>query len=225
MQNAHTRMLGRLQRQLNDTYQADVGHDVRDYLITDPKLAKILSGDNVLTAGGETLLVSEDEDGLAMSLYLDDELLDRVRSTDPDCQLQPGQLDDLCRVIEGVSHFMYVAWRAQKDQAMTLLELELQAEVDKYVSTMQIALDQGDDETVHGLHSRLFDGYRLRDGLDAEQSKRYREASEYAARFCRRLRQRLVQGEIRALEELRQFYRMPLGDKISHIHAQSWGNA
>ncbi|NIL94149.1 MAG: hypothetical protein GTO71_06835 [Woeseiaceae bacterium] len=218
-------MLGRLQRQLNDTYQADIGHDVRDYLITDPTLAKALSGDNTLTSSGETLLVSEDEDGLALSLYLEDEILSRLKSGDPTRELREEQLDDLCKVIEGVSHFNYVVWRAARDQRMTLLELELQAEVDKYVSTMQLALEQRDNDMVHALHSRLFDNFRFRDDLDQEQLERYRAASEYAARFCRRLRRRLVQNGDTVLEELRRFYRMPLGDKISHIHSRSWGSA
>ena len=76
-------MLDRLQRQLSDTYQADPGYDVRDFLITDPQLARVLSGDNVLTASGETLLVAEDENGLAMSLYLEGALLERVESRNP----------------------------------------------------------------------------------------------------------------------------------------------
>ena len=218
-------MLGRLQRQLSDTYQADPGCDVRDYLITDPLLAKALGGDNMLAAAGETLLVSEDADGLALSLYLDDAMLGRLRTGDPTRELKAEQLDDLCKVIEGVSHFNYVAWRARQDQRMTLLELELQAEVDKYVSTMQMALQQGDNEMVHGLHGRLFDDCRFRDDLDREQVERYRAASEFAARFCRRLRLRLLQGGDEALAELRRFYRMPLGDKISHIHSAAWQDA
>ena len=218
-------MLGRLQRQLNETYQADVGHDVRDYLITDPMLARALSGESVLTAGGETLLVSQDDDGLALSLYLDDAMLERLKTGNPTQILREDQLDDLCKVIEGVSHFNYVVWRAAKDQCMTLLELELQAEVDKYVSTMQLALEQGDHDMVHGLHARLFDKCRFRDDLDEEQLERYTAASNFAARFCRRLRQRLLHNSDQALDELRRFYRMPLSDKISHIHARSWGNA
>lgn len=218
-------MLDRLQRQLNDTYLADTGHDVRDYLITDSRVAKALSGGNLLTASGETLLVSEDDNGLALSLYLEKDLLDRLESCDPLQELKAGQLDDLCKVIEGLSHFTYVIWRAQKDQRMTLLELELQAEVDKYVSTMQLALDQRDNDMLHGLHARLFDNFRLRDDLDHEQVERYRAASDYAARFCRRLRRRMVDRGDSVLEELRNFYRMPLGDKISHIHSRAWENA
>ena len=218
-------MLNRLQRRLNDTYLADTGHDVRDYLVTDPRVAQALSGNNILTAGGETLLVSEDDDGLALSLYLEEDILERLELCDPLQQLRAEQLDDLCRVIEGLSHFTYVAWRAQQDQRMTLLELELQAEVDKYISTMQLALDQRDNDLLHGLHGRLFDDFRLRDNLDREQVERYRAASEYAARFCRRLRRRMLNHGDCVLQELRDFYRMPLRDKISHIHSRAWGNA
>jgi hypothetical protein len=218
-------MLGRLQRQLTDTYQAPVDHDVRDYLITDPRLARFLAGESVLASSGESLLVSEDEDGLALSLYLEQEILHRLESFDPAKRLHEAQLDDLCKVIEGVSHFNYVVWRAQKDRSMTLLELELQAEVDKYVSTMQMALEHGDHDMMHGLHRRLFDNYRLRDDLEQDQVERYRAASEYAARFCRRLRRRLLQSGDGAHAELRSFYRMSLNEKISHIHSQSFGNA
>ena len=218
-------MLGRLQQQLTATYQADIEHDVRDYLITDPKLAKVLAGDSAVASSGETLLVSEDENGLALSLFLEREILNRLEQHDPAEKLREEQLDDLCKVIEGVSHFNYVVWRAEQDQAMTLLELELQAEIDKYVSTMQMALEQRDQDMLHGLHSHLFDNFRLRDDLDQEQVERYRAASEFAARFCRRLRRRLLAGGDSALAELRRFYRMPLGDKISHIHARSWGNS
>ena len=181
-------MLGRLQQQLTATYQADIDHDVRDYLITDPRLAKVLAGESAVASSGETLLVSEDEDGLALSLYLESEILHRLELHNPAQRLREERLDDLCKVIEGVSHFNYVVWRAEKDQAMTLLELELQAEVDKYVSTMQMALEQRDHDMLHGLHGHLFDNFRMRDDLDQEQVERYRAASEFAARFCRRLR-------------------------------------
>ena len=81
-------MLGRLQQQLTATYQADVAHDVRDYLVTDRKLAMALAGDSAVASSGETLLVSEDEDGLALSLYLESELLSRLERDNPAEQLR-----------------------------------------------------------------------------------------------------------------------------------------
>ena len=216
-------MLGHLQRQLSQTYQADHEYDVRDFLITDQRLAKALAGDSVLTNGGETLLVQEDDAGLALSLYLEEALLKRLETADPLAGLKADQLDDLCKVIEGLSHFNYVVWRAGRKRELSLLELELQAEVDKFVSTMQLAMENEDAELINSLHTRLFSNVRFNDELDPEQNERYRAANEYAARFCRRLKARLVNGD--ALGELRRFYRLPLGEKISHIHTTAWTSA
>jgi hypothetical protein len=214
-------MLGKLQQQLNDTYQIDPGYDVRDFLITDPRLANAISGETVLTGSGETLLIAEGDDGLTMSLYLEDKILARLGSGNPVGALQNDQLDDLCKVIEGLSHFNYVVWRASRDRSVSLLELELQAEVDKFVSTMQLALIEDDAEMLNGLHGRIFDNVSFREELDSEQLDRYRAANEYAARFCSGLRERLLGNGESALSELRRFYRLPLRDKISHIHAHA----
>ena len=104
-------MLSSLQQHLNDIYQVDRGYDVRDFLITDPELARSLSQGAMLTNTEETLLVAEDEDGLSLSLFLDNEMLDRLESANPMDRLEPHQLDDLWKVLEGVSHFNCVVWK------------------------------------------------------------------------------------------------------------------
>lgn len=213
-------MLERLQQQLHDINRSDAGYDIHDFLVTDARIARAISGGNTLTNSGESLLLREDEDGVALSLYLDEAILERLRTGDPAQALGTGLLDDLCKVIEGLSHFNYVAWRASRDRSVTLLELELQAEVDKFVSTMQLALEERDADLMNGLHGRLFDNPRFHDHLDRRQLERYRAASEYAARFCRALVPRLRDWGRDVLPELRRFYRMSLGDKISHIHAR-----
>ena len=215
-------MLERLQQQLHDINRSDAGYDIHDFLVTDARIARAISGGDVLTNSGEALLLSEDEHGVALSLYLDEALLDRLKTGDPAAALSSSLLDDLCKVIEGLSHFNYVAWCASRDRTVTLLELELQAEVDKFVSTMQLARENRDTEMMNGLHGRLFDNPRFHDYLSHRQLERYRAASEYAARFCQALVPRLREKGRDTLPELRRFYRMSLGDKISHIRAQAW---
>jgi hypothetical protein len=215
-------MLAQLQQQLHDIYQTTACYDVRHFLITDPRLVRALSANANSVHTGETLLMCEEEDGLSLSLYLDSEILDRLESANPLDELRPEQLDDLCKVIEGLSHFNYVVWKASQDRTVSLLELELQAEIDKFVSTMHLAREQEDPEMLNGLFRRLFDMVRFRRDLDKEEFGRYRAANDYAARFCRRLRPGLLRGSKRSLEELRQFYRLQLPEKISHIHANAW---
>lgn len=215
-------MLRQLQRHLSEIYQVSAGYDVRDFLITDPTIAQAIGGDAMLANTPETLLMQESDDGIALSLFLDDALLQRLESSNPLDELRPEQLDDLWKVLEGLSHFNCMVWKASQERAVSLLELELQAEIDKFVGTMQLALTQGDADLLRRLHSWLFDDVSFHAELDDEQTDRYRAANEYAARFCHGLRQRLLQNDVEAIAELRAFYRLQLGDKISHIHARAW---
>lgn len=217
-------MLAKLQRQLSDIYEVESGYDVRDFLITDQKLARAIGGSAMLPTTSESLLLCEEEDSMALSLFLDREMLDRLESADPLQVLCAEQLDDLWKVIEGLSHFNCMVWKASQDRAVSLLELELQAEIDKFVSTMQMAIEQRDDDILNRLHGRLFDDVSYNEELDEQQVTRYRAANEYAARFCRGLTTRLLQDGERALGELRKFYRLQLSDKISHIHTLAWSN-
>ncbi len=215
-------MLRQLQHHLSDIYQVSRAHDVRDSLITDPVLAKVIGQDAVLTNSEETLLVSEDDEGLALSLFLDAEMLGRLESADPLTSLRADSLDDLWKVLEGISHFNCVVWKAAQDRTVTLLELELQGEIDKFVTTMMLALEQADMELLNSLHGWLFDDVSFHAELDEDQLHRYRSANDYAARFCHGLRQQLLGDSQVALSELRQFFRLQVTDKISHIHTQAW---
>ena len=215
-------MLSELQQHLNDIYGVDRDHDVRDYLITDPALARILGRDAMMTNTEESVLVVEEEDGIALSVYLDRDLLDRLDAADPMTRLKAHQLADFWTVLEGISHFNYIVWSAKRKRPVTLLELELQAEVDKFVSALLLAVEQGDRELVSRLHGWLFDKVVFKDELDAEQHERYRAANEYAARLCQGLRHGLVERNDRALDELRRFYRYNQTEKISHIHSRAW---
>lgn len=215
-------MLAQLQDTLNTIYRTGCVHDVRDFLVTDPKLAQQLGSGTLLKGTDESLLMAQQDNELAVTLYLNQELLQRLETSDPLTRLQTGRLDDLWTVLEGVSHFNYVVWKAAQDREVSLLELELQAEIDKYVGTTRIAARQGDAEMLRSLHRWLFDEVSFRDDLNAEQLDRYRSANDYAGRFCHRLGARLLAGDEQAVSELPAFYRLPMTDKISHIHAGVW---
>lgn len=216
-------MLAVLQKHLTDIYQADHGFAVTDFLITDPALAKLLGCGMLVPQTDESVLLSQDNDGLALSVFLDEQMLQRLDRDNPLEALRTGQLDDLCKVLEGISHFNYIAWSARQDKSVTLLELEMQAEVDKFVSTWLMALDQEDYDFARRLHGWLFDDVSFNPELDRQQLERYRAANDFAARFCHGLRERLHRDGKKGLHELRRFYRLSQTDKISHIHAQAYG--
>jgi hypothetical protein len=216
-------MLASLQKHLTEIYRADPGFEIADYLITDPALAKTLGNGALTPNTDESVLIRQDQDGLALSLYLNEELLERLDRNNPLECLRTEQLQDLCKVIEGISHFNYVAWSARQDKSVTLLELEMQAEVDKFVGTWLLALDQKDFEFASCVHRWLFDDVSFNPQLRPEQHERYRAANDYAARFCHGISQRLDRDSATGLDELRHFYRLSQQAKISHIHATIWG--
>ena len=214
-------MLAELHQQLSTLYRVDAAHDIRDYLVTDPLLARLLSQGAMATNTEETLLVAEDDDGVAMSLFLDAGMLERLESDSPLDRLHVDHLDDFWKVLEGISHFNCMSWKAMRERSVSLLELELQGEIDKFLSALLIAADQDNDVLQKDLHGWLFEATRLREDLDVEERERYAAANRYAARFCHRLRIEWEQlGEL-PVEELRRFFRLQLPDKISHIHAHA----
>ena len=119
-----------------------------------------------------------------------------------------GALNDVwLQVAEGVSHFVYLVERARVSLPVTKLELELQAEVDKFV--LSLGFTSNDDR---GLLERMFDSPRFLDPEDSEAGERYRLAHHLAARFVSRVVVANDRG--RARERLRTFYRAGQADKI-----------
>lgn len=213
-------MIELLQNRLSAIYGLDREYDIRDFLITDPVLAQALGQGQMLHNTEETLLISHDDEELSVSLFLDREMLQRLESCQPLEKLRANMLDDLWKVIEGVSHFSCVAWKAASDRTLSLLELELQGEIDKFVTTMLIAMQQMDKRLLRNIHGWLFDNVSFKVELSDEQADRYRDANDYAARYCYGLGQQLMHDEMGVLNKLREFYRLQSGDKISHIRSE-----
>jgi len=215
-------MLADLQSLIANIYDADCGHRVHDFLITDRALATSLGRKTLPGNIEETVLVAEDEDGIAVSVFLDKALLSRLDSADPLNELRADHLADLVVVLEGISHFNYIGGCAGRDKAVTLLELELQAEVDKFVTTAMLAQKQGDFSLLRNLHRLLFDDIDYEPTLDRKERERYELANSYAARFCRRLLDRVSRDH--GNEQLREFYRLTQAEKMSYIHTLAWEN-
>ena len=217
-------LLRELQRRLAGLYDAPAEHDVYDFLITDAAHAAALQGAVAAPSTDEQLLVVEEEDGVGISLYVDQSVIARLAERCPLQSLADENLADFCTALEGVSHFHYLVWCAGRERHVSLLELELQAEVDKYVSALQLMLQQRAGRFPAELFERLFDRTAFLPHLPPHERTRYEEAHRFAARFCRRLEERFLRRR-RArpealLAELRTFYR--LGRHAKLRHAELW---
>ncbi len=172
-------------------------------------------------ASDEQLLLAQHEDELSLALYIDAAVLERLSCRDPFAALTEHNLADYLTAAEGVSHFVYVAWNAGYDKPVTLLELELQAEVDKYVLCAWLLREQGNGRFPRELHRALFERTRIDPASAGGRARLYHTASCYAGRFCRRVAAGLARGTRGAtrelLAELRRFYRWGNARKLRHI--------
>jgi hypothetical protein len=210
-------LLHKLEALLHELYALDVDYAVDDFIITDAAVAESLDG------GGrkvdEKLLIAEADGEADVALYLEQELLERLARRDPMTRLDADNLADFWAALEGVSHFTYYAWNAARDKPVSLFELELQGEVDKFVTTETLLRVQHGREPC-GLHGWLFDAPTLDPELDDEERERYRRANRYAAKYCRRLASaRPGGGDAARQRELRHFYRLSQRSKVAHIDA------
>ncbi len=208
-----------IQRHLQKIYEVDVPHDVDDFLVTDRALLEAL-GDETRSAD-EKLLVVQNGDEVELALYLDAELLERLREDDPTQRLHNGNIADFCTALEGVSHFLYLTWNAEYERGVSLLELEMQAEVDKYVSTAMLFGSQDEGKIPRQLYTWLFDDPVFDESLDEDSRRRYRDANYYASRYCSQIESRYFRerrpGNL--MNELRRFYRLPQHHKIRRIES------
>ncbi|MFO0618586.1 MAG: hypothetical protein U0414_38700 [Polyangiaceae bacterium] len=93
-------------------------------------------------------------------------------------------LDRLCQAAEGVSHFLYLAERGRRELPSTQLELEIQAEVDKYLLVVGALADQPIDPARLGhVRHKLFASVRYLHPRGTPSGERYRLANAIAARF------------------------------------------
>ncbi len=214
-------MLRPLQRLLETIYDASSGHDVRDFLVT--RRDELPQERREKGPEEELVLVEHPRRTSYLALYIDEALLKRLEQHDPLRQLDASNIGDFWTALEGVSHFSYLMWNAGHDRGVSQLDLELQAEVDKYIAAWWLLRAQHPGHVPRELHPLLFARTRVNPGLPPAHQQLYAAASRYASRFCACLQSSLGSSRpvqrCRAVAVLRRFYRMTSQRKLRHIEA------
>ncbi len=212
-----------LQRLLGRLYDVEFAYDVYDFLVTDRRSLAAVAPVNDDRALDEALLLAETGEGAGVALYIEADVLARLERADPLGLLDERNLADYCTALEGLSHFLYSTWRLDRDAPVSLLELETQAEVDKYAATVFLLGTQCGGGYPRQVHARLFERVRFDARLSPDQRERYQTAHHCAARYCRRLERRFVSRAGTRVEamvrELRSFYRLGSTAKLRHALA------
>lgn len=211
-------MLEKLQQKLERIYEVQAGLDVHDFLVTDHEFVRHMDEEHDLRSSPEKLLVHQTENDLHVSLYIKQEIIDLLEQDDPLASLNQDNVNAYLIALEGVSHFIYLAWNAGHDREISLFELELQAEVDKYIFTMILLANQQDACLPGGLLSRLFLQHSYASDLNSEEQQRYERANYYAYHYCKALHHNCIANQRASFfNDLRRFYRLTSHHKINHI--------
>jgi hypothetical protein len=200
-----------VQRRLETLYALDPEAPVTDFLVEG-------AGADYPGAGSRTLF-AQDEDGVSMGVVLDPGVGALLAELDPRQKLDRRNLDPFCTAIEEVSHFVYLSFCARAERTVTQLELELQAEVDKYLCAVFLLSLQNDGAVSSRLKELLFRHYRIADGVGGERAERYRAASHLAYRYCGYLERDFLKPSRLAdlARESRRFYRWGQREKLEKI--------
>jgi hypothetical protein len=212
-------ILRRMQSLLARLYDAQVEHDPQEFLISDRRELVRILGPDAEGVSDEHVFIVEDHDGVRVGLFIDREVLERLSRNDPMDALREENLQDFCTALEGVSHFHYLLWSLNRGRAVSLLELELQAEVDKYASAITLLTHQSGGGFPRMLHAAMFDRVTFVPHLERPVRQRYEEANRHAARYCRELDDRYLRPRQSRPEawvsELRRFFRYPHQQKLA----------
>ncbi|SEN24708.1 hypothetical protein SAMN05444354_13524 [Stigmatella aurantiaca] len=211
-------MIGRVQEHLTAIYGITCEARAETFMVDTESAVRL----GATGRAEEELLVSGGGNGdeLEVALYLSPALLDRLKpyESGPVGHLLDRDLDGYCQLAEGVSHFLYVVHTAAHGRALSLLELEAQAEVDKFAMCLLHRWGEGVRPWAEELLRRLFERVSYRPRLSSQERWRYEEANRLSRSFCTRLMGHVSGRRLdRLLTELRYAYRLGAEAKLRHM--------
>jgi hypothetical protein len=190
------RELNELQRRLGVLYQLEPAPDIVPFV-------------QVENEGREQVLVRCSGDAIEIKVLLPALSVQVLGDAERD-------MDAYLGAIEGVSHFTHLAERARTHLPTTLLELELQAEVDKF-ALLATSAHGNDRRALWRLHRRLYENVHFLHAQGTERGTRYRLANDLAARLWAAWMESAGSDLVRL--ELQRFYRAGQADKIRMVQA------
>ncbi|MDX2093969.1 MAG: hypothetical protein SFX73_39410 [Kofleriaceae bacterium] len=202
-----------MQRGLESLYRVETGVEVGDFVVGTEYRDELAPS----RKAREQLLVVEFDGEMNIALYLEESIITNLSTHDPARRLGDHNLGDFLLAIEGVSHFIYTVCCARAERRVSQLELELQAEVDKYVTCLLTT--EPDMELSTAFRRRLFGEAEYEPDLDDDEQDRYRVANDNAHRYATWLEETFVSRRRipEMLAELRGFYRKGLAAKLATI--------
>ena len=172
-------MLRQIQMHLQSIYRIEAP-DVVAFQVDRGQLTDIVGND--LREAEEWVLLRETDDGVDIAVFVDDDHLALLNDIGCISRAPAEGFAAFCAATEGVSHFLMLFERLRRGEPVRMLELEAQAEVDKFVSACLHHPDRSEE-----WWCKLFRDVSLCAELSEEETARYAEAGRLAAGFCSKL--------------------------------------
>jgi len=209
-------MLHTIHDAIQSIYRVDALHEVTPFVRARSSIDEEGESAGTLLDTDEQLVIRELDGTIELGLFFEDQILEELETAPLPSRIHSGDFSLFCLAAEGISHLHYAAWCASEDRQVRPIELELQAEVDKYVIALLYVSSRPTKDSTP-LMRQLFEKFTLRESLTSNLVHRYKTANRMARRFCQYLHhQFVVEHRTEALlGELREFYRMG-GDKMGY---------
>ena len=194
-----------LQKFLENLYRVQALPKVEDFLVSASELKKVLPD----VDERPQVLFHQGEEGISLAVHFGDEIQDRIEERG----LGELPFSDFLSVAEEVSHYIYLTWSASNERSVTMLDVELQGEIDKFILGSIFFTEESH------LFPRMFEEFEYEPNLDATRQKRYEKANRLGGKFCRSLGDWLTRHGITVatLTRLREFYRLNTNMRIMQV--------
>jgi len=171
--------LHRIQQHYQAIYQTQAP-DVREFFVERRHLEEIVGSD--IRHADEWVLVHQDGPNVDLAVYVSAEHLKHLQGAANPKAAVNECFRAFCAATEAVSHFVTLIERARRGEPISLLELEMQAEIDKYICARL-----HHPHLKRRWHHQLFRRCELATDLNQTESDRYREAGRLAEGLCSHL--------------------------------------
>jgi hypothetical protein len=164
---------------------------------------------------GARLLLRETADGLRVCVYYPDAMIRTLEAHPPTRGLREDNVDAFATLVEELDHLLVLAERAATGREVSLFELELHANVSKWLVLSRFLAGSRGRLTPRArvwLDWHLFHKRHWSDD-DPEVRARYRDAARHAVRFLGGLA--ASTRPARRLRLLRRFHGAPVAEKLS----------
>ncbi len=218
-------MLSAIQKIIEKIYGVETFLNVEDYVIEEPLSCSQRPQPRLKICSPSSkgcLFISQNEDDLEIAVYINRETVSNLKGRNVLQDFHRKNISDFFLATEEVSHFVYAVWSAIHRRQITILEMELQAEVDKYITAILYSgsINKG-KIPARDIKRCLFEDSILQPDLQLDEKERYKNANRLAMNYCHHLESNyLKKNDLPSMmRDIRHFYRLGQNGKISRINS------